>query len=129
MAYNDCFPLITRKVHSKALSKPWISPKIQKLINKKNKQFTQKTKNNTEHNKVKYKKIKKEVEKEIAKQKAKYHKKLLEKTNNNIKQKWNAIRIIINRNKAQQSTCIIPNNILENHYATVAKKVAEKLPK
>ena len=32
--YNECFPLITKKVHSKTLCKPWITPHIQKLISK-----------------------------------------------------------------------------------------------
>ena len=66
---------------------------------------------------------------EIVKQKEMYYKNLLEKTNNNIKQKWNAIREIINRHKVQSSHCIIPNNILGKHYATVAEKLANKLPK
>ena len=77
--YNDCFPLITKKVHSKTLNKPWLTQNIQKLINKKNKIFSQKTKHNTENNKTKYKAIKKQVEKEITKEKEIYHKKLLEK--------------------------------------------------
>ena len=99
------------------------------MINKKNKMFSKKTKYNTESNKVKYKTMKKEVEKEIAKEKEIYYKNLLEKNNHNIKLKWNAIRTIINRNKIQNSHCIIPNNILGKHYATVAEKLAEKLPK
>merc|ERR1711862_193946 len=37
--YDDCFPVITRKVHSKTLSKPWITPEVQKLIEKKNSLF------------------------------------------------------------------------------------------
>ena len=53
----------------------------------------------------------------------------MDRTNNRIKQKWNVIRLIINRNKVQQSNCIIPNNILGKHYATVAETLAEKLPK
>ena len=46
--YNQCFPLITKKIHSKTQSKPWITPHIQKLIDKKNKRFSIKKKNNTE---------------------------------------------------------------------------------
>ena len=46
--YNQCFPLITKKIHSKTLSKPWITPHIQKLIDKKNKRFSIKKKNNTD---------------------------------------------------------------------------------
>ena len=57
--YNECFPLKSMKIHSKTLSKPWITPDIQKLIKKKNKRFSIKNKNKTESNKLKYKKAKK----------------------------------------------------------------------
>ena len=53
---------------------------------------------------------------------------MLERTNNNIKQKWQAINVIINRKKIKQHNCIIPNNILGQHYASVAEKLAKKLP-
>ena len=126
--YNECFPLVTKKVHSKTLSKPWITPHVQKLINKKNKRFSMKNKNKTVTNKTKYKIAKKEMQKAIDVEKKKYFEGLLDKTNNNIKQKWNAIRIIINRKKETQNTCIVPNDILGQHYSTVATKLAEKLP-
>ena len=63
--YNQCFPLKIKKVHSKTLSKPWITPKIQKLIDVKNRKFCLKNKNNTEINKMKYKIAKKEMQKAI----------------------------------------------------------------
>ena len=69
------------------------------------------------------------MENAIRKEKETYYKNLLEKTNINIKQKWNTIRLIINRQKVQDNSCIIPNNILGKHYATVAEKLADKLPK
>ena len=50
--YNECFPLKSKKIHSKTLSKPWITPDIQKLIKKKNKRFSIKNKNKTESNKL-----------------------------------------------------------------------------
>ena len=34
MIYNECFPLVTKSIHSKTLSKPWITPVIQSLIKK-----------------------------------------------------------------------------------------------
>ena len=37
--YDDCFPLVTKKVHMKSFSKPWITEDVQKLIDKKNKNF------------------------------------------------------------------------------------------
>ena len=65
----------------------------------------------------------------ISNEKERYYKKLLHKTSNNIKQKWSTIRLIINRAKVQQSNCNIPNNILGQHYSTIAQKLADKLPK
>ena len=127
--YNECFPLKTKKIHSKTLSKPWITTDIQRLINKKNKRFKIKNKIKTESNKLKYKKAKQDMENAINKEKDKYYRNLLERTNNNIKQKWNAIRLIINRQKVQDNNCIISNNILGKHYATVAEELADKLPK
>ena len=127
--YNQCFPLTTKKIHSKTLSKPWITPHIEKLIDKKNKRFSIKNKNNTDINNTKYKIAKKEMQKAIDVEKKKYFKNLLEETNDNIKQKWNAIRLIINRKKETSNNCILPNNILGQHYSTVAEKLAEKLPK
>ena len=117
------------KIHSKTLSKPWITPDIQKLIKKKNKRFSIKNKNKTESNKLKYKKAKKAMEIAITKEKDTYYRNLLETTNNNIKQKWNTIRLIINRQKVHYNNCIIPSNVLGKHYSTVAEKLAEKLPK
>ena len=115
MAYNECFPFTTKKIHSKLLSKPWITPKIQKLINKKNKGFSIKSKKRTVSNKTKYKIAKQEMEKAIENEKQNYYKKLLDNTNNNIKKKWNAIRLIINRKKMQPNNCTLPSSILGNH--------------
>ena len=127
--YNQCFPLRTKKVHSKILSKPWITPNIEKLINKKNRFFRMKNKNKTDINKNKYKAAKKALETAIKVEKTKYFHNLLASTNNNIKQKWDAIRVMINRKKTDQNNCNIPNSTLGNHYATIANKLAEKLPK
>ena len=127
--YNECFPLVTRKIHSKTISKPWITTDIQKLIKKKNKLFSIKNNNKNENNKIKYKQFKQMVTKMISHEKEKYYKNLLHKTSNNIKQKWSTIRLIINRAKVLQSNCNIPNNILGQHYSTVAQKLADKLPK
>ena len=88
--------MVTQKIHSKTLSKPWLTSHIQKLINKKNKLFSMKNKNKTDQNRTKYKVAKKNVEKLLMEEKNKYYKNMIEKTNNNIKQKWHAIRLIIN---------------------------------
>ena len=40
--YNECFPIKTKKIHNKTLSKPWINQELQRLINKKNRLFGKK---------------------------------------------------------------------------------------
>ena len=36
----------------------------------------------------------------------------MERTNNNIKEKWHAIRLIINRKKIEQHNCVVPNTVV-----------------
>ena len=127
--YNDCFPITTKKVHRKSLSKPWLTPEVQKLIDKKNKLFCTKKSKNTDVNKNRYKIAKAAMENAIDSEKDKYYRKLLDNTNNNVKQKWSAIRQIINRKKVEEHICKIPNDILGKHYENVAPDLAEKLPK
>ena len=127
--YNDCFPVITKKVHMKSFSKPWLTPEIQKLIDKKNKLFCIKKGNNTDVNRHKYKLAKAIMEDAIDCEKSKYYSKLLDTTNNNVRKKWSAIRQILNRRKIEENVCTIPNDILGKYYETVAPDLAEKLPK
>ena len=127
--YNDCFPIITKKVHKKSLSKPWLTPQIHKLIDKKNKLFCLKKGNNTEVNRQKYKKAKISMEDAIDTEKSRHYSNLLDNANNNARQKWSAIRQIINRKRVEDNVCTIPNEILGKHYETVAPSLADKLPK
>ena len=127
-AIYNLFHIVTKKVHSKTLSKPWITLEVQDLIDKKNVRFSKKCKNKTSKNKKKFKEAKEKMDKAINNEKDKYYKNLLESTNNNTKKKWNAIRIIINRKKLEKTNCDIPNNVLGEHYATIAEKLAQQLP-
>lgn len=126
--YEDCFPLQTKKVHSKVFSKPWITDNILKKINTKNYLYGQKRLKNTPSSRSKYKQAKKEVEELLRNSKNNYLKETLEKAGNNTRQKWAVIRTIINRKKNTGSSCGIPNNILGEHYATIANKLAKNLP-
>ena len=42
--YNQCFPIKTKKIHNKTLSKPWINQELQRLIKKKNRLYGKKIK-------------------------------------------------------------------------------------
>ena len=126
--YDDCFPLVTKKVHMKTFSKPWITDDVQKLIDKKNKNFCIKKKNNSEDNKHKYKTSKIVMENAIGIEKEKYYQKILKNINNCNKKRWDTMRIIINRKKVNKAPCVIPSEILGKHYENVAPKLAKELP-
>jgi hypothetical protein len=125
--YNDCFPITTKKVHNKTYSKPWITPEILKLIHKKDSLYCKKMKENTQVNKKKYKTAKKEPEKAIKNEKQLYYRTIISNESKNIKNYWDAIRIIINRKKSHTSNCALSSEVLGNYYATVAEKLATKL--
>ena len=63
--YNQCFPVKTKKVHNKLLSKPWITNDLQKMIKNKNKLFGMKLKLKSLEVTQKYNKFKKEVKKKL----------------------------------------------------------------
>ena len=52
--YNECFPIKTKKMHNKVLSKPWINLELQRLISKKDRLYFKKLKNRTPENLEKY---------------------------------------------------------------------------
>ena len=49
-------------------------------------------------------------------------------TTRNMKERWDAIRIIINRNKKKHINCPINHSILGKHFSTIADKLNSKLP-
>ena len=126
--YDDCYPFVTKKVHMKSFNKPWITDDVQKLIDKKNKNFCTKKKNNSEANKQKYKTSKIVMENAIGIEKEKYYQNILKNINNCAKKRWDAMRVIINRKKVNKAPCAIPSDILGKHYTNVAPMLAGKLP-
>ena len=126
--YDECFPLKAKKVHLKSFNKPWITPNVQKLIDKKNKRFCKKKKNKTIANKDKYKAAKTEMENAIEDEKSKFYQKLLENSNNCNKKRWDAIRLIINRRKIDNKPCMVSDDVLGKYYENVAPNLANELP-
>ena len=59
--YNECFPVKTKKIHNKTLSKPWINQELQRLIKKKNRLYGKKLRNKTPKNLEKYRKCKNDL--------------------------------------------------------------------
>jgi hypothetical protein len=126
--YNHCFPIKNKKIHNKTMAKPWITPDILRAINKKNKLFGIKTKTGNEKDKEKYRCYKKEVEKMITESKENYFTNKLYHKSKTLKQKWDTIRELINRQTKNNNTCPINSTKLGNHYANVAKNLCKKLP-
>ena len=62
--YNANFPIVKKKIHSKAFSKPWMTEEILKMIKKKNKLYSKKLKAKDDNIiKKKFKQVKKQLEK------------------------------------------------------------------
>ena len=125
--YNSNFPIVKKKIHNKAFSKPWMNEEILKLIKKKNKLYSRKVKSDSKDIRSKFKAIKRELEDKIKSEKRSYYMDLLSKKNKTCKERWDTIRSIINRKRPTQ-TCMVANDTLGKHYSTVAKKLADGLP-
>ena len=89
--YRDCFPLVSKEISNKRYSKPWISPLIKQLINKKSRFFSMYKRGliSGEVNKI----VKSDVKREIEKSKTMYFSNLLEKSRNN-KKCWDVIHYL-----------------------------------
>ena len=75
--YEESFPVKSKKVHYKTLSKPWINKDLQKLIKKKNKLYSLKAKRKNSDCNKKDRDCKKDLAEKLTKAKRDYyHKKL-----------------------------------------------------
>ena len=124
--YNECFPIRTRKVHEKTFRKPWITESILKDMEKRNKAFGKKSKSRKA--KAKYKELKEDVETKLEASRTKYYRERLSRCSDNIKNKWDVIREIINRKTSKSNELPIGNSELGQHYSSVAKKLAQSIP-
>ena len=48
-------------------------------------------------------------------------------SSNNMKDKWDAIRVIINRKRKTNNYCPIGSKVLGDHYSSIASKLNKKL--
>ena len=128
MIYHKHFPLKMKKIHNKTLSKPWITNSIQKLIKKKNFLYYKKLKQPTEISVEKYKSCKKELDFTLKLSKKSYFERKMFETSRNMKERWDAIRLLINKNKNKNVNCPIKSEILGNHFSTIAEKLNAQLP-
>ena len=125
--YNECFPLKSKKIHNKTLGKPWINQELQRLINKKNRLYGKKMKHKTIGRIARYRECKKDLKHKLKLSKYEYFRNKLSNSSNNMKAKWDVIRLIINR---QKNNMYIPikSQVLGEHYSSVASKLTSKLP-
>ena len=125
--YNDCFPLKCKKMHNKTLNKQLITQDLQKLIKRKNRLYGRKLKSKSPENLEKYNQCKRDLNKKLYISKKLYLSDKLLNTSRNLKLKWDAIRLVINRQKIQSTYCPIDNKLLGTHYSSVAEKLNSKL--
>ena len=75
----------------------------------------------------KYNNCKKEFQKKLKLSRQEYFKNKLLDTSGNLKQKWDVIRVIINKKKSISDYCPVQNELLGRHYSTIAEKLHLKL--
>ena len=126
--YNKHFPVKSKKIHNKTLSKPWITSDLQKLIKKKNFLYYKKLKQPTMIATDKYKQCKKDLDKILKLSKKLYFERKMFETSKNMKARWDAIRLLINKNKNKTSNCPIKHSTLGKHYSTIAENLNSQLP-
>ena len=136
--YNKCFPIKTKYVTKKQFLKPWITPRIKKLIDIKCKYFEllkigiiSKDENNTYKNKIKN---------IINRSKTQFFNNYFHKNRSNIKKTWDMINTLSSRNISNKSiNRIIWNNIeyssdlniacaFNEYFCSIAENLASELP-
>ena len=127
--YDAHFPLKNKKIHNKTLSKPWISNDLQRMLKKKNNLYYKKLKNPTSVNIEKYKLYKKELDVTLKLSKKLYFERKIVETSKNMRERWDTIRLLINRQRNNTSACPVSPNLLGQHFSTIADKLNSKLPK
>ena len=126
--YEKHFPLKNKKVHNKTLSKPWITNDIQKLIKNKNFLYYKKLKQPTTLSIEKYKNCKKDLDKSLKLSKKLYFERRMLETSRNMKDRWDAIRLLINKRKNKNASCPIKHSVLGTHFSQIAQKLNSCLP-
>ena len=77
---------------------------------------------------VKYKQCKKHLDKVLKLNKKLYFERKMFETSKNMKARWDAIRLLINKNKNKTNNCPIKHSTLGKHYSTIAENLNSKLP-
>ena len=98
------------------------------MIKKKNFLYYKKLKQPSEISIEKYKQCKKELDSCLKLSKKTYFEKKMFETSRNMRERWDAIRVLINRRKNNSINCPIKNSLLGEHFSTIATKLNSKLP-
>ena len=118
--YNECFPVTTKRVPTKSLSKPWLSSGLKISIKTKNKMFKNlKLGLLTEQS---YKSYKNRLTNLLKVAKKKYYTHLFTSFKTNTKKLWQAINQLTNSNSTKTN---IPGLIVKEENLTDPSKISE----
>lgn len=104
--YNECFP-IKRSSKKRRIRKPWISKGLLKSIKTKNKLYKQLIRKPNPNSERVYKDYKNKLNHSIRMAKRLYYDEKLTENKANIKQTWNLLNSIMNKNKQRSSPNIV----------------------
>lgn len=101
--YHECFPIVDAKP-SKNARKPWITPRLSRLIKKKHKLFAAFIKTKSPELLVRFKTLRNSLNGELRLAKAAYYNNLFSHIlSKNPKEKWKRLNVILNTNKHSEA--------------------------
>ena len=138
--HNINFPLQTLS-RSKARQKPWLTKELHKMRRTRDKYYIKMTKGKID--KKEYNSYRNETRKKLREAETEYYNKLFDDKQNGMKSMWNHLGKMLNPNKTKNKVSIkrilsgdknISDDIsiaetLNNHFCTIGKNLADKLPK
>ena len=136
--YCNNFPIKTKTVTNKQLSKPWITPELKQLIDRKSQYFELYRLGVITH--AENNSFKNTINSKIKRTKADYYKKRFLKLKNNIKSTWSLLSSLMSRGTTKmQINCILHNdieysnetdiaNIFNRYFNQVADELSDRLP-
>ena len=129
-AYNNCFPLVTKTIKNKHLSKPYITTEIKNLINERNKLQRKSLKWPITYGKQ-YRQLRNKINQMIQSAKAEYYKTKLRDSKSDVKKSWSVINEVLNRKKqddTRPNPALITPDQFNNHFTAIGPSLSAKIP-
>ena len=126
--YNECCPILTKKISRKDRDKPWITSHIKYLINERQKKYKEKLQNSLTE--AEFNQFRNYVNRQITGSKKDYFDNLFKEVKSNMKKMWEVLNGLVksgnNRNSTQIKSLCINGNIIDDALE-ISKSISPQL--